>query len=120
MHRMMIRRRSGPGAATLSLLCASHPTFLFLARAPDQSAVAESRSGIADVLQHTRLDGHPEHEAGAIEHDRRAALAVLAEVLARPRLEKHVEGDVLRGGSESAYVDWEKFAAIHVGDAPCS
>jgi hypothetical protein len=31
MHRMMIRRRSGPGAATLSLLRASHPTFLFLA-----------------------------------------------------------------------------------------
>jgi hypothetical protein len=30
MHRMMIRRRSGPGAATLSLLRASHPTFLFL------------------------------------------------------------------------------------------
>jgi hypothetical protein len=30
MHRMMIRRRSGPGAATLSLLRASH-TFLFLA-----------------------------------------------------------------------------------------
>jgi hypothetical protein len=30
MHRMMIRRRSGPGATTLSLLRASHPTFLFL------------------------------------------------------------------------------------------
>jgi hypothetical protein len=30
MHRMMIRRRSGRGAATF-LLRASHPTFLFLA-----------------------------------------------------------------------------------------